>query len=122
MTAPFQPKTFQWVSGSNPEDNDFFTGIIVSEFNGQLAGLYRVQDGNAEIAVVEPTATAGLYRIVGAGLILQTREPLDTLAARLRNLSALDMLAFTLAPCYDMPAEIPVPSAYAAIESVQLVS
>ncbi|MEK3879179.1 hypothetical protein [Paenibacillus sp. FSL M7-0420] len=98
--------TIQWRSDNSPADDEFHQGIIVSELNGQLAALYHA-NGAAEIAVVEPTATVGIYAIVGAGLALESCETLPVLAVRLRNMTTLDYLAFTLAASVDAPPMVP---------------
>lgn len=109
MTAQSQPKPyprakFRWIAEPDSGMTDeLFSGILVTG----NAGLYRVQDGNAALGIVEPTEDSGVYRIVGADLTLLNTGSLSKLAQRLTNMTGLQLL-LSLVPRFDCPEELPI--------------
>lgn len=82
--------------------DDYFDAILVRE-NG---ALYHYE-GNACLALVEPTDTDGLYRIDGADLTLISHDPLEDIARQLNEMSALDYL-LKIMPDVMLPDELPI--------------
>ncbi|MEK4157617.1 hypothetical protein NYE27_21210 [Paenibacillus sp. FSL R10-2779] len=69
-------------------EDEYYDGILVREYGA----LYRLEEGNACLALVAPTATDGLYRIDGPDLTLITRDPLEDVARLLNEMSTMDFL------------------------------
>jgi hypothetical protein len=98
----YKSAKFRWIpqadSGMDPEK---FSGILVTD----RAGLYRVQDGNAALGIVEPTGEGDVYRIVGADFTLLNTGSLSKLAQRLTEMSGLQLL-LSIIPHVLCPDEI----------------
>ncbi|OMD92406.1 hypothetical protein BSK49_03765 [Paenibacillus odorifer] len=105
MNTPYQPKPIRILWEAEPDsgwEDDYFDGILVRDYGA----LYR-SNRNAWLALVEPTETAGLYRIDGADLQLISKEPLEDIARMLSEMSALDYLLKVM-PDVMLPDEMPI--------------
>lgn len=83
-------------------EDEYFDGILVRD-NG---AMYHYE-GKVCLAIVEPTATDGLYRIDGPDQILMTRAPLEDVARLLNEMTALDYLMKVI-PKVMLPDEMPI--------------
>ncbi|MFC6652090.1 hypothetical protein ACFTAO_12675 [Paenibacillus rhizoplanae] len=105
MNTQYQPKPVRLLWEAEPDSgwtDDYFDGLLVRD-NGAL----YYYEGNPWLAVVEPTETAGLYRIDGADLQLTSKKPLKEIFRMLSGMSALDYLLKVM-PDVMMPDEMPI--------------
>ncbi len=92
----------RWIPEDGSMGPETFNGILVPG-----GALYRVQDGNASLGIVEPTEEPGVYRLVGADLTLLNKGSLSKLAQHLTEMSGLQLL-LSIVPHVLCPEEIPM--------------
>lgn len=92
----------RWVPEDGGMEPETFRGILVPG-----GALYRVQDGNASLGIVQPTEEPGVYRLVGADITLLNKGSLSKLAQRLTEMSGLQLL-LSIVPHVHCPDEIPL--------------
>jgi hypothetical protein len=105
MNTPYQPKPVRLLWEAEPDsgwNDEYFDALLVRD-NGAL----YYYEGNPWLAVVEPTETAGLYRIDGPDLQLISKKPLKEIFQMLSGMSALDFLLKVM-PDVMMPDEMPI--------------
>ncbi|MEK4061692.1 MULTISPECIES: hypothetical protein [unclassified Paenibacillus] len=108
MTNSSRPKyprvKIRWIPGGENHgmEPETFRGILLPG-----GALYRVQDGNAALGIVEPTDEPGVYRLVGADITLLNKGSLSKLAQRLTDMTALQLL-LSIVPHVNCPEELPI--------------